>query len=140
MADLTNRSKFLRTLIRGILFVVAAIPGVIIFFRSLMFFLFYAIGTAELSWSNFWLSLLGLPVGGALILLGIGDLRKWPYLFVFVSIPVLALSFSLLSYFLGWNGDGKGGFYAEILLAGIVSYFVFRKIDKYYKATRIEMG
>jgi len=140
MADLTNRSKFLRTLIRGIVFVVAAIPGVIIFFRSLMFFLFYAIGTIEFRWSDFWFSLLCLPVGGVLILLGIGDLRKWPYLFVFVSIPVLVLSFSLSSYFLGWNGSGKGGFYTEILLAGIVSYFVFMKIDKYYKATRIEKG
>ncbi len=133
MADLTNRSKFLRTLIRGIVFVVAAIPGVLIFLASVIFFLFYAIGTMEFSWSDSWLPLLGLPVGGVLILLGIGDLRKWPYLFVFVSIPVLGLCFGWLTNVLGW--DGKGEF---MILVGIASYLIFRKIDKYYKATRIE--
>ena len=131
MADLTNRSKFLRTLIRGIVFVVAAIPGVLIFLASVIFLLFFAIGTMEFSWSDSWLPLLGLPVGGVLILLGIGDFRKWPYLFVFVSIPVLGIYFGWLTDVLGW--DGKGEF---MILVGIASCLIFRNIDKYYKATR----
>jgi hypothetical protein len=140
MADLTNRSKFLRTLIRGIVFVVAAIPGVLIFLASVIFFLFYAIGTMEFSWSDSWLPLLGLPVGGVLILLGLGDLRKWPYLFVFSSIPVIFLLFFELMYVLGWGAFGFPGIFGGFLLAGIAFYFVFRKIDKCYKATRIEKG
>ncbi len=140
MADLTNRSKFLRTLIRGIVFVVAAIPGVLIFLASVIFFLFYAIGTMEFSWSESWLPLLGLPVGGVLILLGLGDLRKWPYLFVFSSIPVFFLLFFELMYVLGWGEFGFPGIFGGFLLAGIAFYFVFRKIDKCYKATQIEKG
>ncbi|MEE8113535.1 MAG: hypothetical protein V3T23_04190 [Nitrososphaerales archaeon] len=131
MAERTNRSDFLRTLIRGIVFVVAAIPGVLIFVVSLAVLLlapFVPYGTGG---SNFWLLLLGPPVGGVLILLGIGDFRKWPCLFVFVSIPVLGLCFGWLTDVLGW--DGKGEF---MILVGIASYLIFRKIDKYYKATR----
>ncbi len=138
MADLTNRSKFLRTLIRGIVFVVAAIPGVLIFLASVIFFLFYAIGTMEFSWSESWLPLLGLPVGGVLILLGLGDLRKWPYLFVFASIPVFFLSVFELMYVLDWGEFGFPGIFGGFLLAGITFYFVFRKIDKCCKATQIE--
>jgi hypothetical protein len=130
----------LRTLIRGIVFVVAAIPGVLIFLASVIFFLFYAIGTMEFSWSDSWLPLLGLPVGGVLILLGLGDLRKWPYLFVFSSVPVFFLLVFELMYVLGWGAFGFPGIFGGFLLAGIVSYFVFRKIDKDYKATRIEKG
>ena len=140
MADLTNRSKLLRTLIRGIVFVVAAIPGVVIFFRSLIFFLFYAMGTTEFSWSEFWFSLLCLPVGGVLILLGLGDFRKWPYLFVFAAIPVFFLRFGELMDVLGWGEFGFSGIFGGFLLAGIAFYFVFRTIDRDYKATRIEKG
>jgi len=131
MAELTNSSKFLRTLIRGIVFVVAAIPGVLIFMASLALLLLSPLPETGLRLSDVWPPLLGLPVGGVLILLGIGDLRKWPYLFVFVSIPVLGLCFGWLTNVLGW--DGKGEF---MILVGIASYLIFRKIDKYYQATR----
>ncbi len=141
MADQTSRNGFFKKVIRGILFVAAAIPGLFIFLWSLIFFLFSAVvPDTTFRLSDFWLPLLALPVGGALILLGIGDFRKWPYLSVFVSFPVLAVFFGSLEFLLGWNGGGKGEFYGEILLAGFASYLVFRKIDKYYKATRIAEG
>lgn len=141
MTDQTSRTGSFKKVIRGILFVAAAIPGLFIFMWSLIFVLFSTVvPDTTVLWSDFWLPLLALPVGGALILLGIGDFRKWTYLFVFVSLPLLAVCFGWLSDLMGWKGSSKPEFFGEILLAGFASYLVFRKIDKYYKATRIAEG
>src|SRR5215813_14679115 len=84
----------------AILFVTVAIPGMFVFlvgsFTLIISLFFTPLSSKRL---NPFLSLLAILIGSTMLLFGLRKSREWLYLFVFWSMPLSLLVFSLLGMF-----------------------------------------
>jgi cell division protein FtsW (lipid II flippase) len=115
--------------------VVLAIPGFLIFMFCCLGLIVEILYGEPMTVSP----LVGLPlafVGALMILAGTGQWRRWAYLCVFLSIPIVALAWMLLAPFLPNNSpyqrwlDPKSLGMVAFALPIVVSYLLVRR---YYR-------
>ncbi len=123
----------LKKVIQTILFIFCGLPGLFIFMTG-AFSIFFHLqdsmrGHESFSVLTIMYLILLLISGGILVLIGIGKLKKWMYILVFISFPLLIFLFGYISYTLDLDEKGFGW----IILAGILTFVIYKIIENYYK-------
>ena len=125
--DKPNRSHRSRVL-SGVLFLFCAIPGLFLFlvFSTALFGSFFDQNFKD---PNPILSGVLAASGMLLMLIGVGRLRQWRYLLVFLSIPVSLFGYILL------DPHAAGGKLAPGFATAFVAFFTLYLVRRSYRGS-----
>lgn len=112
-----NISTIKKRLLRYIIFITCAVPGLFILLFC-FFNLWAAMDAAEIGHINSITAIVGVIVGLALMLVGVGKWRQWQYGLVFLSVPLSFIGYTYL------DSKAKGGKLAPIIFTTAVALLV----------------
>ena len=125
--------RYQKKIVKTVLFLFCGLPGLLLFFVGafgLMFELdnFFRRGI-ELNRHNLAITAVCIPLGSLLLLTGIGKIKKWLYLIVFISFPLFVALSGYISMAIGYKGKG----FEWIILSGFLTFIVFKLINNFYR-------
>lgn len=121
--------------LRGVLFVVAGIPGLLAFLwgaAMLTFGLLAQKPFEPVQWPYLPLTVGVTLLGAALLLLGVGRIRKPLYILVFVVFVGMIPALAFLARVVGLPLVGTKGEFA-IPLTAVFAYLTYRVVKRYYR-------
>ena len=124
--------------LRGILFVVAGLPGLLAFLYGAAMLTFGLLTQKPLEpvqWPYLPLTVGATVLGGGFLLLGVGRICQPLYLLVFVVFVGMIPALAFLERIVGLSLAGSKGEFA-ILITAVFSYLTYRLIQRHYRGAR----
>jgi len=127
-----NDNKYI---LKIVLFIFCGIPGGMLILFSVAFLFANIIDPSPQNPSIVQATIYFL-LGCLLTLIGIGKIKQWLYVFVFLSIPIVFFSFLFLDEIMKGFADKLGGFIVPLMLACVafIAFLMKGFVDKYYSA------
>jgi hypothetical protein len=112
--------------LKGVLFILFAVPGALIAVFAGILLIASFFESKEQVPGNPILFAIALLIGAFMTLLGLGKIKQWLYVLIFISIPIAFWLFALI------NPNLIGGVWALMAFIGGLAYLTFRFVNNFY--------
>jgi hypothetical protein len=120
----------MKKLLQGLLFILVGIPGLLLFLYSTLALVVELGAPRHRQPELIAISAVLLPIGAFFLLVGVGKLRQWLYILVFMSFPISLGIFGKISLLIGYRDKGAQWIIASGVIACVVYVFVKRYYDQ----------